>query len=512
MTDKVSDPIINNVTDGTNYNNKTLKCQVCIIGSGPAGITVAWELQRAGIDVILLEGGRDYRKAGDFGLEMSWAEKKLLYGGKVGGLLSDNKIEPDFLIRPYHEQQGDPRERERYFGGTSSLGSHNYWAQCRPADPVDFVKRLGSPGWPISREDLDPYYAQASVLCKLQGNYPENFTAEYWAGRLKAKVPALDRFDVMPYQSVPQEFRNFATRQFDDGNNKTSNITQYEKIRIILNATLLDIVHDKCDVTHLRVGSMADVGSPPPKFATEFTIEADAYVLACGSVANARQLLLSEVGNEQKLVGHYFMCHPFAISGGVIKTNDYLTNEESALMNGVGGDGISCRFIPNSLYTLANDIGRCWFWYYPGNSYYFEMTPNYDSLVSLLPDTEKIFGQRLTMIDWQLGSNDEETFDRTMELYTTAVKKRGGTVSYQDSWAQAKAKLVINGHHIGTTRMASDPKDGVVDANLKVHSLSNLFVAGASVFPSALISNPTFTIIALSIRLAEHLRSKLGYL
>ncbi|HEY6660860.1 MAG TPA: GMC family oxidoreductase [Pyrinomonadaceae bacterium] len=73
-----------------------------------------------------------------------------------------------------------------------------------------------------------------------------------------------------------------------------------------------------------------------------------------------------------------------------------------------------------------------------------------------------------------------------------------------------ESEWIVNGHHIGTTRMHNDPKQGVVDANLKVHSLKNLYVAGASVFPSAGISNPTFTIIMFSIRLADHLTKLLA--
>jgi choline dehydrogenase-like flavoprotein len=84
------------------------------------------------------------------------------------------------------------------------------------------------------------------------------------------------------------------------------------------------------------------------------------------------------------------------------------------------------------------------------------------------------------------------------------VNKLGGDVSFYP-WEYVHNQLVVNGHHLGTTRMSANPEDGVVDANLKVHSVDNLYVAGASVFPHAGISNPTFTIIALSIRLAEHL-------
>ncbi len=62
-------------------------------------------------------------------------------------------------------------------------------------------------------------------------------------------------------------------------------------------------------------------------------------------------------------------------------------------------------------------------------------------------------------------------------------------------------------HHAGTTRMHPDPELGVVDADLRVHGMDNLFVTGASVFPTAGVANPTLTIVALTLRLAGHLRT-----
>ena len=60
-------------------------------------------------------------------------------------------------------------------------------------------------------------------------------------------------------------------------------------------------------------------------------------------------------------------------------------------------------------------------------------------------------------------------------------------------------------HHMGTTRMGADAAQSVVDANLKVHGLANLYMAGSSVFPTGGWVNPTLTILALSFRLADHL-------
>jgi choline dehydrogenase-like flavoprotein len=137
------------------------------------------------------------------------------------------------------------------------------------------------------------------------------------------------------------------------------------------------------------------------------------------------------------------------------------------------------------------------------------MSPNPDSRVTLADTLDPVFHQQQTRITWQLGPLDQKTYEQATALFKKAVTGRGGSVSFI-SWDDIKSHLVVNGHHIGTTRMSDDPTQGVVDANLKVHSLHNLYVAGSSVFPSPGISNPTFTIITLSIRLAEYLSKTLS--
>ena len=490
-------------------NGTVLSTQVCVIGSGPAGVTAAWELQKAGIDVILIEGSRDYGT----NLQASWPDKFLLYNGKAEGLFTDN--EPEFLVLPYMTHQ-PASERERFYGGTSA----HWGGQSRPEDPIDLEKRPGFPGWPVNRDDLDPYYARASTLCKLHGDYGlhgDNFTSEYWASILEAQIPALDGFDVEMYQYVGQDYLNFAARTFDGTTIGDS------KADVILNASLLAIDHQQGSVRGLRVASM-DTDDSLPQKATEFTIKADAYVLACGAVANAHQLLLSDAGNEHDLVGRYFMCHALSQSQ-VIRTSQYLNDAQARLMAGhsptgtwrdENGVSVSGRFIPNAEQTTSLGIGRCWFWYNYGQ-YYFEVVPNSESRITLSDDVDPVFGQRQARIDWQLtpldeqtnNPSDEQTYNRTTALFKASVKSLGGTVSFYP-WADVKRQLIVNGHHIGTTRMSDDPTQGVVDANLKVHSLDNLYVAGSSVFPSAGISNPTFTIVTLSIRLADYLKKALG--
>jgi choline dehydrogenase-like flavoprotein len=269
-------------------------------------------------------------------------------------------------------------------------------------------------------------------------------------------------------------------------------------------------------VRSLRIASMDNEMNPGK--ATEFVIRADAYVLACGAVANARQFLLSNAGNEHDLVGRNFMGHP--LMNGVFTMNrDYLTADQARFMTGTSTSGhwhdqtthvrVSARFIPNAETVRAHGIGRCWFAYNYG-LWYFSQAPNSDSRITLSDSVDPVFGQRQTRCDWQLSPLDETTFQTATQLFANAVSALGGQVSVNFPWELVRSNLVINGHHMGTTRMAKDPAQGVVDPNLRVHSLENLYVAGSSVFPSAGVSNPTFTIIALSIRLADHLKGVLG--
>jgi choline dehydrogenase-like flavoprotein len=310
------------------------------------------------------------------------------------------------------------------------------------------------------------------------------------------------------YQYLGQSYLDFSTRTFDG-------ITIGESSAdVILNASLLNIDHGQGSVSALQVASMDD--QTPPRKATQFAIQAEIFVLACGAVGNAHQLLLSNAGNEYDQVGRYFMCHPLSSSGVIYITQPYLNDAQSRLMGGdtlVGArperwedeNGVKCsgRFSPSADQQLALGIGSCWFWS-GGGQYYFEMAPNPDSRVTLADTVDPVFGQPQVHITWALSDRDEATYTQSTQLFQAAVSGMGGGV-YFPAWEDVKRQLIVNGHHIGTTRMSADPSQGVVDANLKVHSLANLYVAGSSVFASTGISNPTFTIITLSIRLAEHL-------
>jgi choline dehydrogenase-like flavoprotein len=507
------------IEDGSKYlGGPPLKTQVCIVGTGQAGITLAWYLLRQGIDVTLLEGSRVYNPGGPNSpisddSAYRYNENTLLYNGESLGLFAHN--EPQFVIRPTPAFSGSPRERERIYGGTST----HWGGQSRPLDAITFDKRPGFPGWPITREDLDPSYAEACRFLDLYGDYyaPDgtagyNFTAEFWASELDQEVVQLEGFDVTMYQFVPGQNLQFQARTVDGETIGES------KARVILNASLLNIVHQGGSVGELTVGVMDD-NRENPAVLGEFTINADVYVLACGAVANARQLLLSDAGNENDLVGRYLMGHPIANGARAVSVSpSYLTSKEYALLqyqnpNNAGSKDYPITLLagllaPSAPALLDKQVGSCWFGAAGSDNFYHELLPEYESRVTLSDGTD-LFGQRKTRAEWVLNGKEPENFQTLADLFKTAVTAKGSGPVTIGSWAAIESRMAFNGHHIGTTRMSATAADGVVDRDLKLHAMDNLYVAGSSVWASAGIENPTFSIVAFSIRLADHLTGRL---
>lgn len=503
-------------------NGSEVTAQVCVVGTGPAGVTAAWYLQQAGIDVVLLEGSRDLEA-------QCLNENQWLYRGKSSGQLGTN--EPEFLSLP--ERYGvdsPPSERERAFGGTSV----HWGGQSRPLNPVAFKARANFPAWPIDREDLDPYYAEYCKLMSLYGDYygpggeaGHNFTAEFWAGELGQEVASLEGFEVSMYQFPMEALIRFATRKFGramDGSGGTS--IGDSQARVIRNASLLEIVHEGGSVSELKVASI-NSNLQDPQRETTFAVKADAFVLACGAVANARQLLLSKLGNSSDQVGRYFMGQPWSKGRQVhVDPNSYLDAAQIALLgyqrvpsSKYGIQQVVGKFEPTAEELDAHGVGGCWF-NAGGSIVYYETAPDPNNRITLATTKDPVFGQAQSHITWSPTSVDESTYNVLTQRYVDSVAAvaktlgRSRTSARQSAvvpkWSEIVPDLIVNGHHTGTTRMSDDAKDGVVDANLKLHEADNFYVAGSSVFPSAGLSNPTMTIVALSIRLAEHLKKTLG--
>ena len=141
-----------------------------------------------------------------------------------------------------------------------------------------------------------------------------------------------------------------------------------------------------------------------------------------------------------------------------------------------------------------------------------EQLPNRDSRISL-SDKLDVFGLPKIKVDWQLTDFDKHSIiESTYRIAEEFGRLNLGRVKLEDwvtqednTWPQP---LWGGCHHIGTTRMSDDLKLGIVDTNCRVHTVGNLYIAGSSVFPTAGYVPPTLTIVALALRLSDHLKKQ----
>jgi choline dehydrogenase-like flavoprotein len=324
-----------------------------------------------------------------------------------------------------------------------------------------------------------------------------------------------------------------------------------------LNANLIDIVLNDSSkaVTALTVSSYS--GKP-------ISVRAKRYVLCLGGIENARMLLNankqvdSGIGNEHDLVGRFFMEHP---TNGVA---DFLVNHENPYVQSLIPSLVKkdillrsfyapsrkfmaenklanfcIRIVPNSTQfkydsltftqklkkvictsDTAHSLAKLLedkLWCYDGEvRVSWEQSPNPSSRIKLGKNVDR-FGNRRVEIDWQLTPIDKSTVQQaTIMAGKIFATKDIGRVRVRD-WVFDSAKIIptteedeVGGnHHMGTTRMADSQQNGVVNKNLQIFGVENLYIGGSSVFTTSGYSNPTLTIVQLSLRLAEYLNNEL---
>jgi choline dehydrogenase-like flavoprotein len=551
---------------------------LCIIGCGAAGITIARELAGSSLRVTVLESG---------GLDFDEPTSDL-YAGEITGL-------------PYFDLQF---ARMRYFGGST-----NHWGgTCRPEEPIDFVERDWVPhsGWPISRTDLDPYYPRAAEIVGLK---VAERSLDAWQAISPYPTLPLDdaRIITVVAQIVKTRERRFAPRYRDELESATN-------VTVVLYANATEIQTNEAGGAVERIHAATLEGG-------RFTLTAGAYVVATGGIENPRLLLASDrvrpngVGNDHDLVGRYFLEHPRFDAGVIMPTDKrmpigfyqphdvpgstilgYLSLSEAVaeserlvdvqarlapiydpavqaaldsqavsslrgMADAVRGAGVDSfgedlarvagdlmtwqqsiigggpipvplpeaveelmrqagkDDVESMLPLLLGDVATAGYGELAGTlpvagisvSTRIESTPNPDSRV-LLGSERDALGMRRVELDWRLTELDKHSSVRMMELLASEFGRTGlGRVRIDveegaDTWP---ADLEGGWHHMGTTRMSDDPTQGVVDRDGRVHGVDNLYVAGSSVFSTAGSGTPTMTIVALALRLTDHLRSRL---
>jgi choline dehydrogenase-like flavoprotein len=514
-----------------------LEADVCIVGAGPAGISLALALARVGRHVCLVESG---------GREPEAEAQRLNEGASVG-----------YWYYPL------AATRVRAFGGTSAhwfaakADAVDGW-RTRPLDPVDFEARPGIPhsGWPFGYSELRRYYERAQELCRLG---PYEYETARWETEAARKLTLNGRIDTQVFQ---QGFENFV--------GYFKELSDSARVTLVLHATALEIETDgpAGQATRLIVGR-----SP----SETFSVRGRLYVLAAGGIENARLLLLSRgsqasgLGNGEDLVGRFFMeklsgrvgfiapASPELLGRvslylhrrvgttsvqGFFSPTDEVVREEGLLncaffvvphYRASASDGVRSaatlyralrrRPLPRALSGHArnvvaglDDIARLAYRGLQSGAQHdilalrvqAEQSPNPDSRVTL--DAERdAFGLPRARLDWRVTEFDHWSIRRAQNILDEEFGTAGlGRVEQKLGDETPPSLFLGNFHHIGTTRMHEDRRRGVVDANCQVHGVSNLFVAGSSVFPTAGYANPTLTIVALALRLADHLHATLG--
>jgi choline dehydrogenase-like flavoprotein len=537
-----------------------LAADVCIVGGGAAGISLALSLSGQGLTVLLLESGQ----------AAPHAPTQALYAGEV----SDERL---------HSPPN--KYRQRRMGGSTTI----WGGRCVPLDPIDFDTRSQVPhsGWPISFEDLIPFYPQANALAEA-GRF--SYDADDTLG--PGAAPMIRGFDSPIVQTNGLERFSCPT---DFGKRYARRLQVASDVKVLLgaNCTAVRLEAGGQFVRELEVATLAG---------RRFRVAPRATVLAAGGLETARLLLASRdvvpagIGNELDVVGRYYMCHVAGNVGNVelngrpneVRHGYELTPEgvycrrrfaileseqrRRGLANAVArlhfpritdprhrNGVLSCLYLARGLISyeygkrlndgtvmtpglyarhllnvitdpvdttafLAHWVTRRTFAQrkFPSvilrnrtNRFSLEMhgeqAPRADSRVTLCEKTDA-FGMPQLRIDWRYSSSDIESVGRTLDVIGEELERSGaGRLDYSRETLEEDLMRfgAYGGHHIGTTRMGSDVRTSVVDSDCRVHSVRNLFVAGSAVFPTSGQANPTLTLIALSLRLGKHLSKRL---
>lgn len=542
-------------------DKQQLEADLCIIGSGPAAISVALSFAQSRINVIVISGG-------------GWSESvpnQDLYRGSVAPGVAHESLEEN---------------RRRQFGGTSAA----WGGRCIPFEPVDFKPRSWVPdsGWPITYDDLLPYYQRAAEVCQI-GRYEYDAQAAFPKNGREI-IEGLDTEDIVSYPlerwSPPVHFAKTYRTELESSSN----------LRILLDAHVLSLRMQKGpnQISHIDV-AMGNL---------QLTVKAPYFVLATGGIENARLLLASAndyfpagIGNQHDNVGRYYMAH---LDGTYVEVK---IRDKEKLRAGFERDagGVYCRrrwWITESAQKAHQLLNTIFFLYHPNtqnghrdvvfssiyvaksmlavlrqkslakavskakqllpsvkehtvnvlknglsqtpdmirlglkrmekrrlpyvlpskrNEYwgvYFqaEQMPNRDSRVYLSTSDKDAYGIPRPEVHIAFTKDDVESVVKAHQLFVENFRQKNlGEIYYDETELRQYLTNQINSfnssaHHIGTTRMSVDPRTGVVDQHYKVHGLTNLFVAGSSVFPTGGHANPTLTIVANALRLAEYLQ------
>ncbi len=542
-----------------------INSDIAVIGAGPAGIVLALELAKVGLDIALIESGRlDFDRA------------------------IQNLGDASYVDLEFHAPMSECTRRQ--VGGTSTI----WGGRCVPYDPVDFAQRnhISNSDWPVTYAELEVYFQRASdyFLCG---------KAEFDLNNLdhieqKSIVPGLPDEDVLTSTlerwSLPTNF----------GKEYLDQLKRSDRISLFSGLTCTEIVTNE-------QGKKVEFIQAKTLGGKQIEIKCQKYILAGGALNNTRLLMACDryhpggIGNHSELLGKFYMGH---LSGDIAKVKfttppketifgfdrdtdgTYVRRRfsfapeflaEQQLSNTVGwlgapefGDFSHQNGILSSAYIALNlpilktrlgastairraaigkdkgiyyphivnifkDVGQilsfipsfgygrfiakrkipALFVYSAANEYplhyHSEQVPNPESRVSLSNEKDAL-GMRRLNIELRFTDQDIESVVKAHHHWDQHLRKHDcGYLEYlsEDLEAAVWSQAGDGFHQVGTTRMSEHPSQGVVDVNLNVHGFDDLFVASSSTFVTSGQANSTFMIVAFALRLADYLKQEL---
>jgi choline dehydrogenase-like flavoprotein len=523
-------------------DNLVIESDLCIVGSGPAGLSIAKEFVGTNIKVVILESGGKSEEA----------ETQALY--EIESIGVPRQMNQDVI-------------RSRILGGSS----HIWTGRVAPFDELDFKERSWVPysGWSISRRSLDPYLVRGGENLGLG---PHCYDEQLWEKfRVNPPAASLNTSQVHPvfwqfskHVTNRQEPMRFGQGFMPEG---ASNI------QLILHA----------NVTHLntnQAGTKLESVEVSTLEGKKACVKARAIVLACGGIENARLMLASNrivphgVGNQNDLVGRFLMDHPGCVLGsfdpdsaqevrdrfghywlddakgrhvylhGIALSHKLQEKEQllncAAYLETVASEDdawgtlrelktrlkegkISLKSYQTALNVLTRspEIGHGLYRRYLKHRptinkaekvelfCHVEQRPDPDSRVMLSDKVDRL-GMPISKLNWKISEQERQSVRRLAHLICDEFNRLGLPKPTLSAWLDQKEGWEPNfsdrAHPTGTTRMSDDPTQGVVDSNCQVHGVEGLFVAGSSVFPTAGYANPTLMIVGMSLRLADWLK------
>lgn len=525
------------IADGRSVpSGSVVEADICVIGGGPAGISLALEFAgKAGVTVALVESG---------GSKWDGRTQELSKATSIG--------QEYFPVKETHL---------RVLGGTTL----SYGGICTELSPLDFEVRSWVPesGWPITKDALDSHLPRAHELLNVATgteSTPDSQGAEGTSWKTVRISRPLVRF----------------------GERYASELENAANIEVCLHSTATKLeLHP--DGRHIGGVTISCIGG------NRYRMVAKYYVLAGGGIEIPRLMLASNdvatagIGNGGDNVGRYFQEHPrvfdryripsgntalseriagiagtltfsrlavspktqrdeklldyhanlsFGFSGQDTPQWDAIRRVVVALRapwrdspyNHVIGSGpnkvrwedVKTSMIRpdrtlKSLFALKGLLPRSMHrWVEVASS--VEQAPRRENYVTLATAPDELGMPRIEL-HWSLDDLEGRTYYRGRELVLEELDRLlpGLSNNRMDDAEQWPDHVIGTWHHAGTTRMHADPKSGVVDADSKVHGIDNLFVASSSVFPTSGSTAPTLSIVCLALRLAEHIKMLLRF-